>query len=277
MRPPSFTPQPVNFAGSEQDGQAGHRRFRAVLEGGRRGPANSRQHLLALREPQLQVGDLGVVANARPAARIGKRDSNQVGPSRRDMDVQPARTQLRFDCPRIRIDRSTRRQDSCQSVHQKPLLSNVRAHGSSGQLWSYERSHPGRASVHPEIGTRSKTPVPLPRLTRSPRVLLEWNWGFASGPDSWMDGGTSRVRSLVGPELAGTAVGAHIREQRFLMNGLTRVLATRGPIDADSWTVEAKLGPRRLHVHVTPRRSDLIGVTLADPRGGPRGWYPTRA
>jgi len=104
---------------------------------------------------------------------------------------------------------------------------------------------------------------------------LEWNWGFASGPDFWMDGGTSRVRSLVGSELAGTAVGAHIREQRFLMNGLTRVLGTHGPIDADSWTVEAKLGPRRLHVQVTPRRSDLIGVTLADPRGGSRVCYHT--
>ncbi len=59
------------------------------------------------------------------------------------------------------------------------------------------------------------------------------------------------------------------------MNGLTRVLGTHGPIDADSWTVEAKLGPRRLHVQVTPRRSDLIGVTLADPRGGSRVCYHT--
>jgi hypothetical protein len=104
---------------------------------------------------------------------------------------------------------------------------------------------------------------------------LEWNWGFASGPDFWMDGGTSRVRSRLGRELSGTAVGAHIREQRFLLNGLVQVLGTRGPIDPDSWTAEAKLGSRRLHVKVTPRRSDLIGVTYADPRGGLRVCYHT--
>jgi len=90
-----------------------------------------------------------------------------------------------------------------------------------------------------------------------------------------MDGGTSRVRSRLGPELSGTAVGAHIREQRFLLNGLVQVLGTRGPIGADSWAAEAKLGPRRLHIQVTPRRSDLIGVTYADPRGGSRVCYHT--
>jgi hypothetical protein len=104
---------------------------------------------------------------------------------------------------------------------------------------------------------------------------LEWNWGFASGPDFWMDGATSRVRSRLGRELVGTAVGAHIREQRFLLNGLMQVLGTRGPIDSDSWTAEAKLGSRRLHVKVTPRRSDLIGVTYADPLGGSRVCYHT--
>jgi hypothetical protein len=104
---------------------------------------------------------------------------------------------------------------------------------------------------------------------------LEWNWGFASGPDFWIDGGTSRVRSRLGRELTGTAVGAHVREQRFLLNGLSHVLATRGPISEDSWTAEARLGPRRLHVEVTPRRSDLIGVTYADPRGGSRVCYHT--
>src|SRR6202140_5728169 len=107
------------------------------------------------------------------------------------------------------------------------------------------------------------------------RHALEWNWGFASGPDFWMDGARSRVRSRLGRELLGTAVGAHIREQRFLLNGLVQVLGTRGPIDPDSWTAEAKLGPRRLHVHVTPRRSDLIGVTYADPGGGSRVCYHT--
>jgi hypothetical protein len=107
------------------------------------------------------------------------------------------------------------------------------------------------------------------------RHALEWNWGFASGPDFWIDGGTSRVRSRLGRELTGTAVGAHVREQRFLMNGLSHVLATRGPISEDSWTAEARLGPRRLHVEVTPRRSDLIGVTYADPRGGSRVCYHT--
>ncbi len=104
---------------------------------------------------------------------------------------------------------------------------------------------------------------------------LEWNWGFASGPDFWMDGGTSRVRSRLGRELTGTAIGAHVREQRFLLNRLIPVLGTRGPIAADSWTAEARLGARRLHVEVTPRRSDLIGVTYADPRGGSRVCYHT--
>ena len=104
---------------------------------------------------------------------------------------------------------------------------------------------------------------------------LEWNWGYASGHDFWLDGGTSRVRSRLGGELTGTAVGAHVREQRFLMNGLGRVLRTRGPIAPDSWAAEAKLGPRRLHVQITPRRSDLIGVTYADPRGGSRVCYHT--
>src|SRR5450759_4490891 len=104
---------------------------------------------------------------------------------------------------------------------------------------------------------------------------LEWNWGYASGHDFWIDGGTSRVRSRLGGELTGTAVGAHVREQRFLMNGLGRVLRTRGPIAPDSWAAEAKLGPRRLHVQITPRRSDLIGVTYADPRGGSRVCYHT--
>jgi hypothetical protein len=104
---------------------------------------------------------------------------------------------------------------------------------------------------------------------------LEWNWGFASGPDFWMDGATSRVRSRLGRELTGTAVGAHVREHRFLLNGLFQVLGTRGPIAVDSWTAQARLGPRRLHVEVTPRRSDLIGVTYADPTGGSRVCYHT--
>src|SRR4029077_15861404 len=104
---------------------------------------------------------------------------------------------------------------------------------------------------------------------------LEWNWGFASGPDFWIDGGTSRVRSRLGRELTGTAVGANVRKQRFLLNGLNHVLAPRGPISEDSWTAEARLGSRRLHVEITRRRSDLIGVTYADPRGGTRVCYHT--
>ena len=104
---------------------------------------------------------------------------------------------------------------------------------------------------------------------------LEWNWGFASGHDFWVDGATSRVRSRVGRELVGTTVGAHVREQRFLFNGPLNVLGTRGPMAPDSWAVQAKLGRRQLHVEVTPRRSDLIGVTYADPRGGSRVCYHT--
>ena len=104
---------------------------------------------------------------------------------------------------------------------------------------------------------------------------MEWNWGFASGQDFWVDGATSRVRSRLGRELVGTTLGAHVREQRFLFNGPLNVLGTRGPIAPDSWTVQAKLGQKRLHVEVTPRRSDLIGVTYADPRGGSRVCYHT--
>jgi len=107
------------------------------------------------------------------------------------------------------------------------------------------------------------------------RHALEWNWGFASGDDFWVAGATSRVRTRIGGQLVGTPVGAHAREQRFVFNGPVHVLGTRGPIDADSWTAEAKLGPRRLYVAVTPRRSDVIGVTLADPRGGSRVVYHT--
>jgi hypothetical protein len=107
------------------------------------------------------------------------------------------------------------------------------------------------------------------------RQALEWNWGFASGDDFWIDGATSRVRSMVGGELVGTAVGMHSREQRFLFNGPSDVLGTRGPISAESWTAQAKLGPRKLHVAVTPRRSDLVGVTMPDPHGGSRVVYHT--
>lgn len=104
---------------------------------------------------------------------------------------------------------------------------------------------------------------------------LEWNWAFASGPDFWVDGATSRVRSRLGRELLGTTVGAHIRDQRFVFNGPLNVLGTRGPIAPDSWQAQVRLGRRQLHVQVTPRRSDLIGVAYADPRGGTRVCYHT--
>jgi hypothetical protein len=104
---------------------------------------------------------------------------------------------------------------------------------------------------------------------------LEWNWGFASGDDFWVTGATSRVRSRLGPALVGTPVGTHTRQQRFIFNGPVHVLGTRGPITPESWTAEAKLGPRQLHVALTPRRSDLIGVTLQDPHGGSRVVYHT--
>jgi hypothetical protein len=104
---------------------------------------------------------------------------------------------------------------------------------------------------------------------------LEWNWASACGPDFWVDGGTSRAQGRLGGELVGTAVGAHVREHRFLLNGPFRVLGTHGPIAADSWKAEARLGARHLHVEVTARKSDLIGVTYADPRGGSRVCYHT--
>jgi hypothetical protein len=104
---------------------------------------------------------------------------------------------------------------------------------------------------------------------------LEWNWGFASGPDFWLDGATSRVRSRLGRVLVGTAVGAHARDHRFFFNGPLQVLRTRGPVTPDGWTAEAQLGQRVLHVSVIPRRADLIGVTYPDPHGGARYCYHT--
>jgi hypothetical protein len=104
---------------------------------------------------------------------------------------------------------------------------------------------------------------------------LGWNWGFASGPDFWLDGATSRVRSRLGRVLVGTAIGAQTGDHRFLFNGPVQVLRNRGPISPDAWKASAQLGDRSLHATVTPRREDLIGVTYADPRGGARFCYHT--
>jgi hypothetical protein len=104
---------------------------------------------------------------------------------------------------------------------------------------------------------------------------LSWNWGFASGPDFWLDGATSRVRSRLGRVLVGTAVGAGVKGQRFLFNGPVQVLRNRGAISVDGWISQARLGERVLSVRVKPRREDLIGVTYADPRGGSRFCYHT--
>ena len=104
---------------------------------------------------------------------------------------------------------------------------------------------------------------------------LEWNWGFASGADFWLDGATSRVRSRLGRVLAATNVGAQAGDYRFLFNGPVQVLRNRGTVSPDAWKATAKLGDRVLHVDVTPRREDLIGVTYADPRGGARFCYHT--
>jgi len=102
---------------------------------------------------------------------------------------------------------------------------------------------------------------------------LAWNWGFASGADFWVAGSTLRVRSRIGRVLTGTAVGAQAGENRFLFNGPVQILRTRGPISPDAWKATAQLGERTLHVTVTPRRADLVGVTYADPRGGSRFCY----
>ncbi|TMD90324.1 MAG: hypothetical protein E6I73_08080 [Chloroflexi bacterium] len=104
---------------------------------------------------------------------------------------------------------------------------------------------------------------------------LAWNWGFASGADFWVDGATSRVRSRLGRVLVGTAVGAQAGQERFLFNGPVQVLRNRGPISADAWKAEARLGDRTLLVTIKPRREDLIGVTYEDPRGGSRFCYHT--
>ena len=107
------------------------------------------------------------------------------------------------------------------------------------------------------------------------RHAKEWNWGFASGDDFWVDGATSRVRSRLGRDLVGTVIGTHAREQRFLFNGPLQALLNRGEMAANGWIAQARLGRRRLHVEVTPRRADLIGVTYPDPRGGSRICYHT--
>ena len=104
---------------------------------------------------------------------------------------------------------------------------------------------------------------------------LSWNWAFASGPDFWVDGATSRVRSRLGRVLTGTAVGARAAEHPFFFNGPIQVLRNRGSISADGWNAHARLGDRVLSVSVKPRREDLIGVTYADPRGGTRFCYHT--
>lgn len=104
---------------------------------------------------------------------------------------------------------------------------------------------------------------------------LAWNWGFSSGSDYWVDGATSRVRSRFGRVLVGTALGAASKGERFLFNSPLQVLRNRGPISADGWLAEARIGDRVLNVSVKPRREDLIGVTYADPRGGSRYCYHT--
>jgi hypothetical protein len=104
---------------------------------------------------------------------------------------------------------------------------------------------------------------------------LDWNWGFASGPDFWVDGATSRIRSRFGRVLTGTALGAKAGPESFRSNGLLQVLRTKGPISADGWVASARLDDRRLDVSVKPRRQDLIGVTYADPQGGARYCYHT--
>ena len=105
------------------------------------------------------------------------------------------------------------------------------------------------------------------------RHALSWNWGFASGPDFWVDGVTSRVRSRLGRVVAGTALGALVAGEPFRHNGLRQVLSTPGTISADAWSAVAHVGDRRLEVDIRPRREDLIGVTYTDPRGGSRYCY----
>jgi hypothetical protein len=102
---------------------------------------------------------------------------------------------------------------------------------------------------------------------------LAWNWGFASGPDFWVDGATSRVRSRLGRVIVGSAIGAQAGAQRFLFNGPIQVLRNRGPIAAHEWKGAARLGDRSLSVTIKTRPEDLIGVTYVDPRGGNRYCY----
>lgn len=104
---------------------------------------------------------------------------------------------------------------------------------------------------------------------------LEWNWGFAAGPDHWMDGATSRIRSRLGRALSGTSVGSRIGAESFRFNAVWRVLRARGRISCDGWKASASLKGRRLDVSVMPRREDLLGVAYDDPAGGRRYCYHT--
>ena len=104
---------------------------------------------------------------------------------------------------------------------------------------------------------------------------LEWNWGFATGPDFWVDGATSRIRSRVGRVLNGTAIGAGVGVESVRFNGPIHVLRSPGVISPDAWVASVGLGARRLEVSVRPRRQDLVGVTYDDPSGGKRYCYHT--
>jgi len=127
-----------------------------------------------------------------------------------------------------------------------------------------------------ELGGRAHTLVDAnggQQHTWGSSHALSWNWGFASGPDFWVDGVTSRVRSRLGRVLAATLVGAQVHQETFRCNGILDALRNPGSVAAEGWTARAQLGPRRLEVDIRPRRQDLIGVTYTDPRGGSRYCY----
>src|SRR5712692_7258092 len=86
--------------------------------------------------------------------------------------MKPTRPQPRLRRPRIRGDRPARPEDGDEPVQEKPLLSYVRTYRRAGELASQPRAHTRGAAVHPEIRSRSETPVPLERVARSPRMAL---------------------------------------------------------------------------------------------------------
>lgn len=85
--------------------------------------------------------------------------------------------------------------------------------------------------------------------------------------DTFLDGVSVFVPRLgreVGPS---TPVVGRFLGEDFASVSPARVLANDSTFDLTSWELEARDGKRRIHVSVSARREDLVGVTYHDPDG----------